>query len=285
LVASTMVLATLSLISGVIGVSADSESETLTATAVEGTSPFWYGPNGQRCAVGWDAGGHSDAANNKCCQSGRKGDTKNCAAPELFIPPGDNNPDICCYWRESVNKYFYKPTKIVASWKSMGALDPTHQVCKTIGTEVSESVSENYEKQVTDSLTAGFGVEFEGMSASTSATHSVQQTWSKSSTWSRKMSVSTTDCEQMDVVKDYVKNGWIWKWQWSATTTTKWGTTYETDFGDSAYTPNAAYSPKCVPGFYAPGHYPDYQQCDSASRIDFENRSMLSNNQTQSLVI
>lgn len=241
---------------------------------VESTSPFWYGPGGQRCAVGWDCGGHSDEANNKCCQFGRQGNTENCAAPDLYMPPGDNNPDVCCYWREAINQYFYKPDKIVASWKSMGALDPTHNVCKTLGSEIDESISQNYEKQVTDSLTSGFGIDIEGISASTSATHSVQETWSHSSTWSMKKSVSTTDCEVESAIQEYVKNGWIWKWQWSAETTTKWGTKYETVFTDSAYTPNEPHPPQCVPGYYAQGHYPDYQECDSGAWMVSANQSM-----------
>jgi len=205
---------------------------------------------------------------------GRGGNTQNCAAPELYFPFHDNNPDVCCYCREALNEYFYRPSKVVGSWKSIGALDPTTKSCRTIGTTISESLAHNYEKQVTDSLQAGFGIELEGISASASATHSVQQTWSTSSSWSKVQTQSETDCDQIDVIKDYVSHGWIWKWQWKAETTTKWGTKYETVFRDAAYTQNEAHPPKCAPGFYAQGHYPDYQVCDNSAAIGYANQSM-----------
>lgn len=234
--------------------------------------PFWYGPDGQRCPVGWDAGGHSDEANDQCCEFGRDGDTANCHAPEIYFPPHDDNPDVCCYWRTEINKYYYRPTKVVGKWMSMGALDPTHNVCRTVGSEMSESLTENFQHQVTDSLSSSVGVEFEGISASTTATHEVQDTWSTSSAWSQTLTESTTDCEDADAIQQYVDNGWVWRWQWSAETTTMWGTTYTTEFPDSAYTPNRAHPPLCAPGFFAEGHYPDYQECDDGSKIGLANQ-------------
>lgn len=204
---------------------------------------------------------------------GRGGDTDNCAAPEIFHPASDDNPDVCCYWRTELNQYFYRPSIIVGRWMSMGALDPTHNVCRTTGTEMSESLTENYQHQVTDSLSSSVGVEFEGISASTQASHEVQDTWSTSNAWSQTQTVNTEDCEQHDTIQAYVDNGWIWRWQWSAETTTMWGTNYTTVFEDQAYTPNRANPPLCAPGFYAEDHYPDYQECaDDGSKHGLANQ-------------
>jgi hypothetical protein len=224
----------------------------------------------------WAEGGHSDEANNNWCQFGRAGDTQNCVAPEIYKPIKDGNPDVCCYTREAVNEYFYRPSEIVASWKSMGSLDPTHQSCKTVGTEIAKSRTENYEKQVKTSLSAGVGVSVKTANEPPlGASFSVQETMSTSSTWSVTQSVSDTDCDATDVTKHWVENGWIWKWQWSALVTTMWGDQFETVFADPAYTPNEAHPPKCVPGYYAPGHYPDYQECDdSGARMSSGNQSM-----------
>jgi hypothetical protein len=105
---------------------------------------------------------------------------------------------------------------------------------------------------VTAEISAGLGVEVDGIGASAEASTSVSQTWSRtfrSEFTTKRTTESTREVSSADAQRAWAAGQSFW-WTWQFTTTYNWNDIQVvTDTEKTAYTRGIGFPPKCYPDY------------------------------------
>jgi len=196
------------------------------------------------------------------CHAG--GATDWCGTDDSQLPHSEFEGDVhYAYDLPGLCDWGAQPNKVEGRWIQWGFLDQFSSIEITTMSEsdLTEEQTTTVGQTVTQSMSAGFGVDVEGISGNMNMNNEISQSWSQTyrtefTTKSSETTKVTVTSEDAQLAKD---EGQAFLWTWQFTTTYNWnGIQVITNTNTRAYTENQAHPPKCVA---LGGDDDSYQSC------------------------